>query len=79
MHQVLLSVRAAGNALQPHNLTWLPAPAGPAAYKPEVAIQAKTIREFDDAITRVAFGWPSGEVAWWWCGAMQPHGRIACR
>jgi predicted alpha/beta-fold hydrolase len=28
-------------------------------YRPDVAIQAKTIREFDDSITRVAFGWPS--------------------
>ncbi|EFN55873.1 hypothetical protein CHLNCDRAFT_145469 [Chlorella variabilis] len=27
-------------------------------YRPDVAIGAKTIREFDDAITRIAFGWP---------------------
>ncbi len=34
----------------------------PAAYKGDVAIQAKSIREFDDAITRVSFGWPDGET-----------------
>lgn len=33
-----------------------------AAYQPDVAIRAKTIREFDDAITRIAFGWPNGEA-----------------
>jgi len=29
------------------------------AYQPERALGAKTIRDFDDAITRISFGWPS--------------------
>jgi hypothetical protein len=33
----------------------------PAAYRADLALGAKTIRDFDDAITRVAFGWPDGE------------------
>lgn len=56
--------RSAPTVVFRRNRTFLPGclnTAGPAAYKPEVAIQAKTIREFDDAITRIAFGWPSGE------------------
>jgi predicted alpha/beta-fold hydrolase len=28
-------------------------------YNPTLAANCKTIREFDDAITRVSFGWPS--------------------
>ncbi|KAL4433399.1 hypothetical protein ABPG77_010252 [Micractinium sp. CCAP 211/92] len=28
-------------------------------YRADLALNAKTIRDFDDAITRVAFGWPS--------------------
>jgi hypothetical protein len=32
-----------------------------AAYRADLALAAKTIRDFDDAITRVAFGWPDGE------------------
>eukprot|EP00884_Botryococcus_braunii_P020406 jgi/Botrbrau1/7049/Bobra.0165s0072.1 len=28
-------------------------------YQPELAATCRTIREFDDAITRVSFGWPS--------------------
>ena len=28
-------------------------------YQPELAANCRTIREFDDAITRVSFGWPS--------------------
>jgi predicted alpha/beta-fold hydrolase len=29
------------------------------AFNPELAASCKTIREFDDALTRVSFGWPS--------------------
>ena len=28
-------------------------------YQPELAANCRTIRDFDDAITRVSFGWPS--------------------
>ena len=30
-----------------------------AAYDPERALRARTIRDFDDAITRISFGWDS--------------------
>ena len=32
---------------------------GMKAYDPDRALTAKTIRDFDDAITRISFGWPS--------------------
>ena len=32
---------------------------GEKPYDPERALRAKTIRDFDDAITRISFGWPS--------------------
>jgi hypothetical protein len=32
----------------------------PAAYRPDIAIKASTIRAFDDSITRMSFGWPDG-------------------
>ena len=28
-------------------------------FQPELAAKCRTIRDFDDAITRVSFGWPS--------------------
>ena len=43
--------------------------AAAAAYKAEMALKAKSIREFDDAITRLSFGWPSGV-----CGAVLKAG-----
>lgn len=46
----------------PHSTTHpaptLHTPAG-AAYRPDIAYNVSTIRAFDDAITRVSFGWPS--------------------
>lgn len=48
-----------GSALVPPP-TLAPAPLrSPAAFQPALALRAATIREFDDAVTRVAFGWPS--------------------
>lgn len=37
----------------------LPVSYPPAAFRPDVAYNCSNIRDFDDAITRVAFGWPS--------------------
>lgn len=42
-----------------HSLFVESAARGEKPYDPERALRAKTIRDFDDAITRISFGWPS--------------------
>lgn len=47
-------------------------------YQPELAAQCTTIREFDDAITRVSFGWPSVDAYYQGSGSylMIPHVHV---
>lgn len=45
----------------PPTLPCPPPPPAAAAYRADLALTAKSIREFDNAITRISFGWPDGE------------------
>jgi len=40
-------------------------------YQPELAANCRTIRDFDDAITRVSFGWPSVDAYYAGSGSAQ--------
>lgn len=48
-----------------------------AAFRPDIAYNVTTIRDFDDAITRVAFGWPSVDAYYAGSSSSDVVNRIA--